>query len=95
MNVLVVKKKYGSFETFDGSKKANKCLPYDYIAHTENGCNLVKRTEYPLLVGILNTTGSKYGLHHMEMLYTYVSHWMKDILLSILVQKLKILYQIN
>ena len=28
MNVLVVKKKYGSFETFDGAKNANKSLPY-------------------------------------------------------------------
>ena len=61
MNVLVVKKKYGSFETFDGSKKANKCLPYDFIIRTDNGCSLSRRNEHPLLVGILGTTGSKYG----------------------------------
>lgn len=61
MNVCIVKKKYGSFETFEVAKNANKCLPYDFITSTEKGCNLIKRTEHPLLVGILATTGSKYG----------------------------------
>ena len=61
MNVLVVKKKYGIFEEFNGAKNANKCLPYDFILPTINGCSLSRRNKYPLLVGILGTTGSKYG----------------------------------
>ena len=61
MNVLVVKKKYGFFESFNGSKNANKCLPYDFIIPTNNGCSLSRRNEYPTLVGILGTTGPKYG----------------------------------
>jgi len=61
MNVLVVKKRYGVFEEFNGAKNANKCLPYDFILPTINGCSLSRRNKYPLLVGILGTTGSKYG----------------------------------
>lgn len=62
MDILIVKKKYGSFERFDGAKNANKCLPYDFVNFTENGCTLIKRTIHPLLVGVLETTGPKYGL---------------------------------
>lgn len=61
MNVLVVKKKYGYFEGFDGAKNANKCLPYDTVSFTDDGCRLLQRNEYPILVGILQTTGPKYG----------------------------------
>jgi exosome complex exonuclease DIS3/RRP44 len=61
MNVLVVKKKYGLFETFEGAKNANRCLPYDYVSFTDKGCSLLQRNEYPILVGILGTTGPKYG----------------------------------
>lgn len=61
MELLIVKKRYGSFERFEGAKNANKCLPYDYVLPTSNGCTLFKRTAYPLLVGILFTKGPKYG----------------------------------
>jgi len=63
MEFLIVKKKYGSFlvPEFEGSKLANKCLPYDLIIPTDKGCSLSRRTEYPLMVGILETTKSKYG----------------------------------
>ena len=61
MNVLIVKKKYGYFEEFEGSKKANKSLPYDFVILTNSGCTLLKRTDYPTFVGILGTTGPKYG----------------------------------
>ena len=63
MNYLVVKKKYGSFlvPEFEGAKNANRCLPYDFISFTDKGCSLSRRTEYPLMVGILETTKSKYG----------------------------------
>jgi len=61
MNILIVKKRYGSFEGFEGARLANKCLPYDYTIPTSNGCTLSKRTAYPLLVGILFTKGPKYG----------------------------------
>ena len=92
MNVLIVKKKYGSFERFDGAKNANKCLPYDFISFTEKGCNLIERTTYPLLVGILNTTGPKYGFtSHGNAIYLckplderypsfYIGSKIKDIL---------------
>ena len=51
--MLVVKKKYG--------KEANQCLPYDYVRFTENGCTLLERVKHPTLVGILETTGTRYG----------------------------------
>jgi len=65
MSVLIVKKKYGSFtingNEFEGAKNANKCLPYDIVIPTTSGCRLSRRIEHPLLVGILQTTGAKYG----------------------------------
>jgi len=61
MNILIVKKRYGSFETFEGAKSANKCLLYDKVILTNDGCSLVERADHPTLVGILNTTGPKYG----------------------------------
>jgi exoribonuclease R len=61
MEILTVKKRYGSFERFEGARLANKSLPYDYVIPTINGCTLSKRTTYPLLVGILFTKGPKYG----------------------------------
>jgi len=61
MELLLIKKQYGSFLQFEGAKNANKCLPYDYIILTDTGCNLSVRADYPLLVGILETTKSKYG----------------------------------
>ena len=61
MNVLLVKKKYGSFEGFEGAKLANKALPYDFIIPTSSGCTLSERISHPTLVGILQTTGPKYG----------------------------------
>jgi exoribonuclease R len=92
MNVLIVKKKYGSFERFEGAKNANKCLPYDTVNYTDNACTLSKRTEYPILVGILATTGPKYGFtSHGNPIYLckpideryvsfYVGSKIKDIL---------------
>ena len=59
--MLVVKKKYGFFESFEGAKHANKCLPYDNVSFTEHGCTLIERAKYPTLVGILETTGTLYG----------------------------------
>ena len=59
--MLVVKKKYGSFEGFDGALSAKKCLPYDEVSYTHTGCTLVKRTNHPTLVGVLETTGTRYG----------------------------------
>jgi len=61
MTQLIVKKNYGSFATFEGAKHADRALPYDYVVFTEVGCKLVRRITHPLLVGILQTTGSKYG----------------------------------
>ena len=65
MSVLIVKKKYGSFiingNEFEGAKNANKCLPYDIVIPIDSGCSLSRRIEHPLLVGILQTTGAKYG----------------------------------
>jgi len=65
MSVLIVKKKYGYFQIngnhFEGAKNANKCLPYDIVIPTDSGCSLSRRIEHPLLVGILQTTGAKYG----------------------------------
>ena len=61
MSYLIVKKKYGIFETFVGAKLANKCLPYDSVLLTDNGCSLLRRHEHPTLVGILETSGPKYG----------------------------------
>ena len=57
--MLLVKKKYGFFEGFEGS--ANKCLPYDRVKITTNGCTLVERAKHPVFVGILETTGTRYG----------------------------------
>ena len=59
--MLVVKKKYGLFEGFEDAKNANKCLPYDRVAFTEKGCTLVERAKHPVLVGVLETTGTRYG----------------------------------
>ena len=65
MSILIVKKKYGSFQindfVFEGSKNANKCLPYDIVIPTSSGCILVERHIHPNLVGVLQTTGAKFG----------------------------------
>jgi len=61
MEQLIVKKKYGSFIGFEGAKNANRALPYDFILSTSSGCSLSRRNEHPLLVGILRTTGPRYG----------------------------------
>jgi len=61
MILLIIKKQYGSFLQFEGAKNANKCLPYDSITLTDNGCHLSKRAEHGVLVGVLETTKSKYG----------------------------------
>jgi hypothetical protein len=65
MSILIVKKKYGSFQVngneFEGAKNANKCLPYDFVIPTSSGCSLSRRNEHPLLVGLLQTTSAKYG----------------------------------
>jgi exoribonuclease R len=61
MEQLIVKKRYGSFLGFEGAKNADRALPYDFIIPTNSGCSLSRRNEYPALVGILQTTGSKYG----------------------------------
>ena len=57
--MLLVKKKYGSFIGFEGS--ANKCLPYDNVTFSANGCTLLQRANHPVLVGVLETTGTRYG----------------------------------
>jgi hypothetical protein len=70
MDVLIVKKRYGMFEGFEGAKLANKCLPYDSVSFNTTGCTLVKRHTHPILVGILETTGPKYGLtSHKHPIY--------------------------
>ena len=61
MEQLIVKKRYGSFVGFEGAKNADRSLPYDFIVPTDKGCSLSRRNEHPVLVGILQTTGSKYG----------------------------------
>jgi exoribonuclease R len=58
---LIVVKKYGSFQTFEGAKSANRCLLFDKVELSDSSCALVKRAEHPNLVGILQTTGPKYG----------------------------------
>ena len=57
--MLLVKKKYGSFVGFEGG--ANKCLPYDTVNITNNACRLIERAKHPVLVGVLETTGTRYG----------------------------------
>lgn len=59
--MLLVKKKYGSFLGFEGAANANKCLPYDNVEFTNNGCTLLQRAKHPVLVGVLETTGTRYG----------------------------------
>ena len=65
MEQLLVKKRYGSFElinkSIEGAKLANKCLLFDKVISTNEGCSLVERANYPNLIGILYTTGPKYG----------------------------------
>jgi exoribonuclease R len=59
--VLIVKKRYGSFDSFEGAKLANKCLLFDKVLMYNDGCSLIERAEHPRLIGILYTTGPKYG----------------------------------
>jgi exoribonuclease R len=48
---------------FQGSKKANKCLPGDHVAWEKEQCVLELRDEHPLIVGTVELTNkSKYGL---------------------------------
>lgn len=48
---------------FQGSKKANKCLPGDHVAWVNDQCTLELRDEHPLIVGTVELTNkSKYGL---------------------------------
>ena len=61
MEQLVVKKRYGSFANFEGAKSADRALPYDFIVSTDKGCSLSRRNEHPTLVGILQTSGARYG----------------------------------
>jgi len=61
MEQLIVKKRYGSFTKFEGAKSANRALPYDFIVSTDKGCSLSRRNEHPTLVGVLQTSGSRYG----------------------------------
>ena len=61
MEQLLVKKRYGSVEKFEGAKNANKCLLFDRVILTNEGSSLIERADYPNLVGILETTGPKYG----------------------------------
>ena len=58
---LIVHKKYGSFDKFEGAKSANKCLLFDKVIYTDTSCSLLERADYPLFVGVLQTTGPKYG----------------------------------
>jgi len=46
---------------FEGAKNANKCFLLDKVHLTETGCVLHERFAHPTLVGILETTGPKYG----------------------------------
>ena len=52
-----------TLHTFQGSKKANKCLPGDHIAWEKDQCVLELRDEHPLIVGTVELTNkSTYGL---------------------------------
>lgn len=47
---------------FEGAKKANRCLPGDFVEAQEDGCSLKKRNEHPPLVGIIEFSSKiKYG----------------------------------
>lgn len=47
---------------FEGAGKAGKALPGDFIEPTGDGCRLIKRTEHPPLVGIIQfDSKTKYG----------------------------------
>lgn len=47
---------------FEGATEANKALPGDFVEPTDSGCRLVKRTEHPPLVGIVQfDSKTKYG----------------------------------
>jgi exoribonuclease R len=49
--------------TFTGAKRANKCLPGDHVAWTNDNCELELRNHYPLIVGTVElTSSSTYGL---------------------------------
>lgn len=65
MELLLINKRYGSFKIkdkeFEGAKNANKALLFDKVVLTDNGCILHERNEHPILVGVLKTTGAKYG----------------------------------
>jgi len=62
---LNIPKFYGSFQVgerrFEGAKNANKCFLLDKVHLTETGCVLHERSIHSTLVGILETTGPKYG----------------------------------
>ena len=48
--------------TFQGSKKANKCLPGDHVAWDNDQCNLELRDEHPLIVGTVELTNKSKSL---------------------------------
>ena len=49
--------------TFTGAKLANKCLPGDHVCWNKTHCELELRDQHPLLVGMIELTGSStYGL---------------------------------
>ena len=59
---------------WEGSKKANKCLPGDHVAWVHDQCELELRDQHPVLVGTLELTSkSTYGMTkrgHMMYLCT-------------------------
>lgn len=65
MSSLVVEKKYGYFQIndikFEGAKNANKCLLFDKVEYKDSKCILVERADHPILIGVLQTMGPKYG----------------------------------
>lgn len=62
---LQVEKKYGVFRIgstlLEGAQKAPKCLNGDTVNYENSICSLVRRANHPVLVGILQTCGPKYG----------------------------------
>jgi exoribonuclease R len=47
---------------FEGATLAGKALPGDLVEQTETGCRLLKRTDHPALVGIVQSNSkTKYG----------------------------------
>ena len=63
MNFIILSDAGNLLHTFTGAKHANKCLPGDHVAWTNDKCELELRNHYPLLVGTVELThSSTYGL---------------------------------